>query len=228
MPKKEQTSSTYDEMFQDGGHDGIFDLPYRRSSYYPMYKAVLNEIRRFKLESVLEVGCGSGAFAHMLLEKSTVGYRGLDFSRIAVEKAKLRTSKPDLFYVADALDEQNYTDLKSAIVCTEVLEHIPQDLDLVSIWPKGTLCICTVPNFDSPYHVRHFVDQSDVVQRYEELIGFQSIGKIKKPVLSDIGFQNQLRHLRWNRYRPKRLAEILGFGDFEKVGGWYLFSGIRR
>ena len=228
MDKKSQNSATYDEMFEKGGSDGIFDLPYRHSSYYPMYKAVLKAIRRFNVDSVLEVDCGTGAFAHMLLDNSKIGYRGFDFSQIAVEKAQTRTAKCDLFYVADALNDNNYVGLDDAIICTEVLEHIPQDLELIAKWPSGTLCICTVPNFDSPYHVRYFSQEKNVEQRYKDVLDFRQIHRIKKPALPNISLRNRLRELRWQRYRPKRLVELLGLGNFDKVGGWFLFIGTRR
>ena len=81
MEKKYQESRTYDEMFSEGGHDGVFDLPYRHSCYYPMYKIVLSMIRRLGMNSILEVGCGSGAFAHMVLEQTKLQYQGFDFQQ---------------------------------------------------------------------------------------------------------------------------------------------------
>lgn len=227
MEKKPQISSTYDDMFEQGGFDQVFDLPYQSSCYYPMYHAVLKVLQNKKVENVLEVGCGSGAFAHMLFEKTHIGYRGFDFSPVAVEKAKRRTSKENAFYVADALNAENYATLSSSIICTEVLEHIPNDLELVSIWPAGTFCVCSVPNFDSTYHERFFRSEAEVAERYGKLLDIKTIARIKKPILSDISRSNFFRQLRWNRYRPKRLKELLGFGNFDEVGGWFIFTGYR-
>ncbi len=226
--KKSQVSATYDEMFEEGGFGGVFDLPYRYSCYYPMYQAVVDELRTHHEVEILEVGCGSGAFAHMLVELGGYRYKGFDFSRIGVEKAIKRTSRPDLFYVADAFCEDNYRDFGGAIVCTEVLEHIPNDLELVSRWPRGTFCICSVPNFDSQYHERFFRHSDDVLKRYGELIAIDHVRRIKKPVIADISPQNWIRELRWNRYRPRRLLELAGLGHFDKVGGWFIFAGKRR
>ena len=124
MTKKSQISETYDNLFKDGGYGGGFDLPYRHSCYYPLFKRILSGIVKQRAHKVLEVGCGTGAFAHMLLAKSTLEYRGFDFSKVAVEKAGARTGKPELFYVADATVAESYIGSYDTIVCTEVLEHV--------------------------------------------------------------------------------------------------------
>lgn len=228
MMKQPQTQSTYDEMFIKGGSDDPYRLPYWHSCYYPMYLAALEETIRLKASSVLEVGCGTGGFAHLLKDRNPLHYRGFDFSPIAVEREISRTKIPEWFFVADALTPQLYSDNKRTIICTEVLEHIPHDLDLVALWPVGSQCICSVPNYDSQYHERHFKNEAEVAFRYGQLIKIERIIRIKKPILENISRPNVLRHIRWNRYRPRRLLELLGFGDFDKVGGWFVFSGTRR
>lgn len=226
--KKPQNHKTYDEMFTKGGKDDPYQLPYWLSCYYPMYLAVLDTIKRIGCSSVIEIGCGTGGLAHLLKDRHPVEYRGIDFSSVAIKKAIKRTNSPDSFFVADALSPELYQNNESTIVCTEVLEHIPQDLKLVELWPGGTYCICSVPNYDSQYHERFFKDETEVISRYGHLIEIDRIKRIKKPILENIATSNLLRHLRWNRYRPKRLLELLGFGDFGQVGGWFVFSGTKR
>lgn len=227
MKKKPQISATYDEMFEHGGFENVFELPYKLSCYYPMYRAVKRLLTKNKVSNVLEVGCGTGAFAHMIFEKTNIKYKGFDFSHIAIEKSIIRTNKPENFYVGDALDFKNYTPKAGAIICTEVLEHIPNDLDLIQKWPPGTLCICSVPNFDSIYHERYFHTEEEVIDRYGKIIRIDSIKRIKKPVLTNISLYNRVRHLRWNRYDLKRIMEIVGLGKFSIVKGWFLFVGKR-
>lgn len=226
--KKPQTSTTYDDMFASGSSDHPYHLPYWESWYFPMYKEVLRQVKKSKSNKILEVGCGTGGFAHLLSDRYPIPYRGLDFSPVAIEHAVSRTNKKHAFLVADALDPELYKDTENTIVCTEVLEHIPQDLKLVELWPGGTYCICSVPNYDSQYHERFFKDETEVISRYGHLIKIDRIKKVKKPILENISTSNLLRHLRWNRYRPKRLLSLLGFGDFDEVGGWFVFSGKRR
>jgi len=229
MDKVVQSTAVYDRIFSEGGYQGIYDLPYRHSAYYPLFKRVLRELVRHGSKSVLEVGCGTGAFAHMVLEKSRLAYQGFDFSTVAVNRAVARTRRSYPFYVGDATAASTYEGRHfDAIVCTEVLEHVERDLEAISKWKRGTFCICSVPNFDSETHVRYFRSAEEVRSRYGQLIDIERVTLIKKPVLSDISLPNVLRALRWNRYRPRRFMEILGIGTFESIGGWFLFSGTRR
>lgn len=227
MERPLQEPATYDDMYRSGGHQGVYELPYRRSRYYPLFRDVLAELRRAGATSVLEVGCGVGTFASMLFDRTDIAYTGFDFSPVAVEKAVARTGRPDAFTVADATKPESYARPYSTIVCTEVLEHIEADLTAVSTWQPGTHCICSVPNFDSSTHVRYFRAESEVRERYGDLIEIRSIKRIKLPALADLSWSNYLREIRWNRYRPRRLLNILGFSSFDE-GGWFLFSGSRR
>lgn len=152
---------------------------------------------------------------------------GFDFSAVAVATAIARTGRQDAFRVGDATREESYAQPYNTIVCTEVLEHIEADRRAVALWRPGTDCICSVPNFDSSTHVRFFKSEDDVRQRYGDLIDIRSIRRIKVPALTDLSWRSYMRALRWNRYRPKRLLDILGFAPFDE-GGWFLFAGTRR
>jgi len=230
LQKATQSAATYDEMFREGGWDKVFALPYRHSPYYPMFKRVYRELRRINSHSVLEVGCGTGAFAHMLIEHDWVRYRGFDFSGEAVRQAQERTGRSTMFTQSDADDDKSYQPYHDydTLVCTEVLEHLPDDLGVIARWPKDKKFIATVPNYDSRYHERFFDSGDAVRRRYSELLKVDSLRIVKKPYLSDLGPRNLLRELRWNRYRPKVLAKILGFGSAREVGCWFVFSGTIR
>jgi hypothetical protein len=132
------------------------------------------------------------------------------------------------FWVGDARQPQNYEGSFDAVVCTEVLEHIEADREVVALWPKGVHCICSIPNFEADTHVRVFGSEQQVQERYGDLIEISTIRRIKKPYLFDLSWQSYWRELRWNRYRPERLRKILGFESFERGGGWFLFTGRRQ
>jgi 2-polyprenyl-3-methyl-5-hydroxy-6-metoxy-1,4-benzoquinol methylase len=227
-PNREHVSGDYDRMFEAGGHEGVYALPYRRSCYFPLFRRVLAEVERRGARTVLEVGCGTGAFAHYVLEASRLGYAGFDFSPSAVELAVRRTRRPELLSVADARQLASYATSHDAIVCTEVLEHIEADREVVSLWRPGVLCVASVPNFDADNHVRHFRTEREVLARYQDLITIETVVRVRKPELTDISLGSYLRALRWNRYRPSKLAEILGFKSFDRGGGWFLLIGRRR
>ena len=229
MEKKPQLPATYDDMFEAGGDAGVFDLPYRRSPYYPMFRAVRDALRKHKTQHVLEVGCGTGTMAHMLFDSMSLSYRGFDFSPVAVAKAKARTGRDAEFFVGDATAQATYADLHyDSIICTEVLEHIEDDLSAISHWAPGSFCVCTVPNYDADTHVRHFRTVDEVAKRYEKLIDIGAIDRRRKPFLNDLSFAKWLQAVKWNRYRPDRLRWLMGLSDFDRDGGWFIFSGRRR
>jgi len=226
--KQEFESGQYDQIYAEGGAEHIYEVPYRHSGYYPLFKQVARELKVRHVKALLEVGCGSGGLAHLLKDRGGVRYRGFDFSAVAVDRARERLGQVDPFFVGDARNAESYAGEFDTIVCTEVLEHIEADLEVVSRWRPGITCVCSVPNFDADNHVRFFRSEAEVVARYGKLIDIDSVVRVKKPFLSDISIGSYARALRWNRYRPARLAAILGLASFDELGGWFVFSGRRR
>ncbi len=226
--KKQQVPDVYDEMFSKGGYQGSYDLPYHLSPYYPMYKKIVSFIKKYRVFNILEVGCGTGAFAKMILDRTNVNYRGFDFSSIAIEKSGRITNRPDLFHIGDATKLDSYPEEYEAIVCTEVLEHIPEDLMCIGRWRKGALCLCSVPNYDSPYHSRFFKSSWDVQKRYGGLLDIREISKVKKPVIFNASFNKYMQFFLNNRFKPKKLLAAVGLGRFKYIGGWYIFVGFKK
>src|SRR5882762_7172620 len=134
----EQGVDFYDSL-HTGGYDG--------ARYLPLFRKVVQNIRDRGSRSLLEVGCGSGFLAEMLLREHAGVYRGFDFSTVAIRNAGYRTGRPELFCVGDALDARSYACDYDTILCTEVLEHVDADLSVIRLWRDGTWCVCTVPNF---------------------------------------------------------------------------------
>ena len=228
MDKLPQTPETYDRIFAGGGQDGVYDLPYQRSLYYPLFAAVHRHLRRMNYPAVLEVGCGPGGFAHLMWDQGARNYVGFDFSSVAVEKA--RSIVPgQKFFVGDAMKPETYAGIVyEAVVCTEVLEHIPDDRGAIAQWRTGATCICSVPNFDADVHVRHFRTEREVTDRYSDLIAIESVERVKRPALHDLSLRHRLRALRWARYKPREWLPLMGVTDFDEDGGWFIFLGKKR
>lgn len=223
----------YDKLYSSSvGADnqayGAYDRPYWDSHYFPLYNAVLDEAVRVGGQRILEVGCGSGSFAHLLFDKSGLDYHGFDFSEAAINKARARTGKPERFSVARAGDNALMERPYDTIVCLEVLEHIERDIEVVEGWKSGSTCVCSVPNFDQPDHVRFFQHEDEVRERYGRLIDMDRIQRIPRALVRGRGWREYLRQLRWSRDNPKRLLAMLGYKTFENLAGWIIFSGRRR
>lgn len=159
----EKGAAWYDDAYAAAAN-GEYGKHYSQSRYYFVWTVIAD---RIPLDaSVLEIGCGTGQFAQLLSDRPVRRYVGFDFSQEAVRRAKARA--PNLeFNVANALT----TDLLrrsdySIVVCTEVLEHIEADLEVVSRIRSGVRCLMTVPNFPYESHVRHFESAAQVSSRY--------------------------------------------------------------
>ena len=221
---QEAGSSVYDEMH--AAED--LKLPVKRSFYYRLFCAVVREVANRSIENVIEVGCGTGTLAQLLIARCGVGYRGFDFSEEAVRRARLRLGRPGTVFVGDALDADCYQSPYDGIVCTEVLEHIERDVDVIAHWRCGTQCVCSVPNFDYPTHVRHFRHEDEIRTRYGRLIDIDSIIRIPRPIFVGVTPREYLRKLRWARGEPTRVLGMLGIKTFDWYAGWFVFAGTRR
>lgn len=162
-PGRERGPGWYDETFHGADH---WKDEYFKSRYYPTWAVIAYRLSRSGVGSVLDVGCGSGQMAQLLRDKKTPRYLGFDFSPARVEHA--RSSCPEYeFVVADVFE----TDLLEnheydAVVCTEFLEHVERDLEVLDRIRPGTLFLATVPNFPSAAHVRHFASEAEITDRY--------------------------------------------------------------
>lgn len=162
--------SWYDEAYS--GKIDEYVIHYSQSQYLPVWQGICD--RMGAGVSVLEVGCGPAQLANMILDRGVVKeYVGFDFSPTAIELAR-KNIPGKRVEVADArttdlFDTVNY----NTVVCTEVLEHILDDIPVLERIKSGARVLATVPNFDYKSHVRFFTDATKVIDRYGTL--FQSM-----------------------------------------------------
>ena len=131
---QEAGAGIYDALHESVESDGGARA---RAIYAPLFRAMLGLVAASGATSVLEVGCGSGLFAELLLRDAAIAYRGFDFSPAGVALARARVKRGE-FFVGNALSAESYRGEYGCIVCAEVLEHIHDDLDAVALWPSGT------------------------------------------------------------------------------------------
>ena len=158
-----------DATWYDAAYKAIpgYDAPFWHSHYYSIWTVIADRVRRDHLNRVVDIGCGPGQFANCLFALTGIqAYDGLDFSEHAVKMA--RSACPQgRFHVDDATKTNLCRDTPhDVVICMEVLEHVPEDTDVIRQFRTGTRAICTVPNFDYHSHVRFFTTAGQVEERY--------------------------------------------------------------
>jgi len=146
---------------------GAYAIPYWQSHYYFLWSVIADRIRSARLRRVLDIGCGPGQLAACLFEMAEIeAYVGLDFSNQAIAMARQACPRGQ-FVVGDARTTSIHAEAAhDVVVCTEVLEHLPEDLEVVKSFTPRKRCLCTVPNFPWESHVRHFKSAEQVAARY--------------------------------------------------------------
>lgn len=142
-------------------------------------------------EEVVDLGCGTGRFIELLYRREHYArVTGVDWSQAALDEAARYVSVPEKVYVSDRefveppRPELLCMDLmdwrpdplragNTVYVCSEVLEHLEGDRDLVRRIPPGHRLLFTVPNFHSESHLRVFTNVSELWRRYDRLLDFR-------------------------------------------------------
>ncbi|MCR6105593.1 class I SAM-dependent methyltransferase [Salipaludibacillus agaradhaerens] len=172
----EKNNDFYDQVYKAGGHKRMYAKHYRHSPYLQLWEKSLHILKGMKDPKIIDIGCGVGQYANLLFDHELLDYKGIDFSDEAIRLAKMTNNLyEDKFEVDDAYTSSIYDDDYNTAILFEVLEHLQEDLRVLSKIKVGTHVILSVPNFDTVSHVRYFTGEEDVNKRYGELIAFQEI-----------------------------------------------------
>jgi 2-polyprenyl-3-methyl-5-hydroxy-6-metoxy-1,4-benzoquinol methylase len=175
----EKPPDYYDEMYSASTE---YCKPFWQSRYYFLWTVICDRLRSGNCRNILEIGCGSGQFAEMLHREGRFDYLGLDISPEAIRQASQKQLEPFQFKTGDALESDVILNHSyDSVVCTEVLEHIELDRELVQRIRPGTRCLCTVPNFPYVSHVRHFESCDQVYERYANFFQNLNVWAIPGP-----------------------------------------------
>jgi 2-polyprenyl-3-methyl-5-hydroxy-6-metoxy-1,4-benzoquinol methylase len=158
VERAEKNQYYYDKAYKDAKH---YKAKFNETVYYPVWKYVGYFMPDDKNTKIVDVGCGTGQLLDMFY---SLGYRnisGFDFSHVACQIANENYDYLDITH-GDLYDTVIDADV---VLCTEVLEHIERDCEMLESWDVNQVII-TVPDFNDPSHLRYFEDCQDVESRY--------------------------------------------------------------
>lgn len=174
LEEKEQGSEFYDKAIS------LVELPLEESPWLILYTYALI-LLPFHLPfkpKIVDLGCGTGRFAKLLHTCRYEEYLGIDFSPVRIEMA--RKYVPDFKFEVGSFFDNRFHQVFSEFghfVILEVLEHIRDDLRLLSLVPNGGHIIASVPNYfgEGTGHVRFFDKAEDLKHRYSSVMNIGSI-----------------------------------------------------
>ncbi len=149
------------------------------SDYVVVWRRIAALLREHPGARVLDLGCGPGQFGEFVAEALPgIDYTGVDFSVEAIAQARQRCPR-FRFEQAALPDAALMRSLPhDVVVCTEVLEHLEEDVEILASVPRGRTVIASVPNYDSFSHVRSFKTDAAVRARYAPWLQGLEIARI--------------------------------------------------
>ena len=150
MAKNSKLRTFYDEVYKKG-ESKHFTSFVTQGTPTDEVKEILKELS-WKNKSVLDVGCGTGLFAHKVSKLGPKQVLGIDFSKEAIEIAIQTHKNHNLQY--QVLDVKEIKSKYDVIVSLGTLEHMDDPLKTLKILKKhltknGKL-IVTSPNWTNP------------------------------------------------------------------------------
>jgi 2-polyprenyl-3-methyl-5-hydroxy-6-metoxy-1,4-benzoquinol methylase len=176
---RELNASYYDKVYAKSfAEKSEYFQPPDKCYYFPLWDKALSFIS--KQARILDLGCGPGQFEQLAFDRGYNVVRAVDFSTAAINNArKINPKHTDIFFTRNLADGTVYLlDDYDVVVLFEVLEHINNDLAILSKIFKGKKVIFSVPTFLCLGHVRCFPKVEDVIARYKTFLTNIVIEKI--------------------------------------------------
>jgi len=161
------------------------------AKYIDLYNGIFKYLpSKESKKHILDLGCGYGNLARFLSMKgySRQSYTGIDFSSLGIQLARKWVPK-FVFARGDLLDKKTAKKFYRpdyVYVILEVLEHVKEDLRVLSIIPLNSEIILSVPNFSGTSHVRFFETEKQAINRYSSLIDVESSETIKISINDEV------------------------------------------
>lgn len=171
-PKMYREKDYYDVVFAK-------DLPWyacdpEKSQYYPIWLKMVSFIRG----RVLELGCGVGQGAQLIIRNGKQYIIGIDFSPIAIEKARKRNQ--NLNFLCKDIMDVDFDDYEyDTVYSSETFEHIKDDYALLRKIQQDKQIILSVPDAHAIGHMRYFESLDDVKLHYKDYISIEDSTQYK-------------------------------------------------
>jgi len=162
---EEKNNEYYDNIFKKFKHYSL-DVDGYNSPWNHLYKMVKGFLN--KDDKILELGCGTGQFAEVLINEGYDYVLGMDFSDEAISMSKERCGKNT--FVCENIYDFDFSKIDfDTAIALEIFEHIEQDLEVIRRFPKGKKLIFSVPQYDAGGHVRFYPNEKSVTDRFESI-----------------------------------------------------------
>ncbi|MCH8991222.1 MAG: class I SAM-dependent methyltransferase [Acidobacteria bacterium] len=170
---KERDASWYDDVYASAG--SLYAALAAATPWYGIWLTAVFWLNGLRPRRIVDLGCGVGHLAQMIRlapNLRDVDYLGIDFSPVALKKARARAPQSEFRCVDLSLDpivnETQDPDGLCVVSC-EFLEHVEFDLEILSALAPGVSFLGSVPKNDDCGHVRWFANEDLVRDRYEPL-----------------------------------------------------------
>lgn len=145
-------------------------------------------LNRYNFNNVLDVGCGKGAFTH-LLKKENNQVTGIDVSKTAIKRAKDRY--PDISFACVDLTEASFKKMPffaehyDLIVFMEVLSYLPNWNDVIEDFSQlGDYILITLDIPENPIgYVKSKESLKSVVQKNHLILDEVYLSRYRKTIL---------------------------------------------
>lgn len=169
-PENEKPPDWYDN------HTGKGRSYYQSKFHQELYPEVVNFLDQE--DEIIDLGCGGGRLIQALQKKFIPKkYLGIDFSSIRIKVANEAYGNRWSFKRGDITKYDKVYEKFNTFVLVTVLEHINEDRKVLENIPSGSKIVMANPNKMSKSHVRRYISEEYIFDRYSDLLEFQD-GKV--------------------------------------------------
>lgn len=159
----------FEDMYLNEDKDN-FDSWFQEDLTALKYKISLEILNQYNFESILDVGCGKGAFTHLLKQKNN-SVLGVDISETAIKKAKAKFPKVN-FQVLKANEILSLNEKFDLAVVMEILSYLETWKEFIGeISKMSTYIFIALYIPENPIgYVKSFEDLSSEVEKHFEIV----------------------------------------------------------